>query len=151
MAEPVLEPKTPLRVWTFVECVYRVPPLKAIESQEYMRQNMPVRLGNYELLSLLGAGGMGEVYRARDVRLSRMVAIKMLRGDAADIAELRERFEREARAVASLNHPHICTLYDIGRENSVDYLVMELVEGETLGYRLEQGALPVDQSVLRCH
>jgi len=113
-----------------------------------MRLDTPVRLGNYELLSLLGAGGMGEVYRARDVRLPRIVAIKVLRGDAGDIAELRERFEREARAVASLNHPHICTLYDIGREDSVDYLVMELVEGEPLGDRLKQGALPVDQSVL---
>jgi eukaryotic-like serine/threonine-protein kinase len=113
-----------------------------------MHGQLPVRLGNYELLSLLGAGGMGQVYRARDVRLSRSVAIKMLRGDAADIVELRERFEREARAVASLNHPHICTLYDIGCEDSVDYLVMELVEGETLGNLLEKGALSADQAVL---
>src|SRR5258708_1732116 len=113
-----------------------------------MRQDTPIRLGNYELISLLGAGGMGEVYRARDVRLPRVVAIKVLRGDIAGREEFRERFAREARAVSSLNHPHICALYDIGRENGVDYLVMELVEGETLEDRLGKEALPVDQSLL---
>ena len=113
-----------------------------------MHQETPVQLGNYELLSLVGAGGMGEVYRARDIRLPRLVAIKVLRGDIARSEEVRQRFEREARAISSLNHPHICTLYDIGRENGVDYLVMELVEGETLEDRLREGALQLDQAVL---
>src|ERR1700688_944514 len=106
------------------------------------------RLGPYEILSAIGAGGMGEVYRARDTRLDRVVAIKILSDHLADRAELRERFEREARTVASLNHPHICTLYDIGRQDGTDYLVMEYLEGETLAQRLVKGPLPLDQ-VLR--
>src|SRR6202158_4505593 len=106
------------------------------------------QLGPYEILSAVGAGGMGEVYRARDTRLDRIVAIKILPDHLSDRAELRERFEREARSVASLNHPHICTLHDIGRQDGTDYLVMEYLEGETLAQRLLKGPLPLDQ-VLR--
>jgi len=102
------------------------------------------RLGPYEILSAVGAGGMGEVYRARDTRLDRIVAVKVLPGHLADKPELRERFEREARTIASLNHPHICTLYDVGREGGTDYLVMEYIEGETLAQRLAKGALPLE-------
>src|ERR1700687_548703 len=107
-----------------------------------MSLNAGTRLGPYEILSALGAGGMGEVYRARDTRLDRTVAIKILPDHLADRAELRERFDREARAIASLNHPHICTLHDIGRQDGTEYLVMEYVEGETLLQRLLKGALP---------
>src|SRR6202166_4581686 len=106
------------------------------------------RLGPYEILSAIGAGGMGEVYKARDTRLDRIVAIKVLPSHLADRAELRERFEREARVVASLNHPHICTLHDIGHQDGIDFLVMEYLEGETLAQRLVKGPLPLDQ-VLR--
>src|SRR5579872_5961582 len=106
------------------------------------------RLGPYEILSAIGAGGMGEVYRARDTRLERIVAIKVLPTHLADRSELRERFEREARTIASLNHPHICTLYDIGHQDGTDYLVMEYLEGETLAARLAKGPLPLEQ-VLR--
>jgi Tol biopolymer transport system component len=105
------------------------------------------RLGPYEILSPLGAGGMGEVYRARDTRLNRTVAIKVLPSDFADKPEVRQRFEREAHAISSLNHPHICTLYDIGRQDGIDFLVLELLEGETLAARLEKGALPLDQAL----
>jgi serine/threonine protein kinase/Tol biopolymer transport system component len=100
--------------------------------------------GHFEIVSPLGAGGMGEVYRARDTRLNRTVAIKVLPRHFADNPDARERFEREARAIASLNHPHICVLYDIGRQNDVDYLVMEYLEGETLAERLAQKPLPLD-------
>ncbi len=106
------------------------------------------RLGPYEVLSALGAGGMGEVYRGRDTRLDRTVAIKVLPSSVAEDAERRDRFEREARAVSALNHPNICTLYDVGHQDGVDYLVMELVEGESLETRLTKGPLPLDQ-VLR--
>jgi serine/threonine protein kinase len=102
------------------------------------------RLGPYEILSSVGAGGMGEVYRARDTRLNRIVAIKVLPAHLADRSELRERFEREARTIASLNHPHICTLHDIGQQDGIDYLVMEYVEGETLAHRLLKGPVPLD-------
>jgi serine/threonine protein kinase len=102
------------------------------------------RLGPYEILSLIGAGGMGEVYRARDTRLERTVAIKVLSQLSSDPAH-KQRFEREARAISSLNHPNICTLHDIGHQDGIDYLVMECVEGETLTKRLEKGPLPVDQ------
>src|SRR5260370_4330871 len=105
-------------------------------------------LGPHELLSAIGAGGMGEVHKARDTRLNRIVAIKVLPPHLADRSELRERFEREARTIASLNHPHICTLFDIGQQDGVDYLVMEFLEGETLAHRLQKGALPLEQ-VLR--
>ncbi len=103
------------------------------------------RLGPYEILSAVGAGGMGEVYRARDTRLDRIVAIKILPDHLADRAELRERFEREAKTISSLNHPHICTLYDVGHQDGTDYLVMEYLEGETLAARLLKGPLPLDQ------
>jgi serine/threonine protein kinase/Tol biopolymer transport system component len=103
------------------------------------------RLGPYEILSAIGAGGMGEVYRARDTRLDRIVAIKVLPTHLADRSELRERFEREARTIASLNHHHICTLHDIGQQDGIDYLVMEYLEGETLAQRLQKGALPLEQ------
>src|SRR5258707_4503996 len=103
------------------------------------------RLGPYEILTSIGAGGMGEVYRARDTRLDRIVAIKVLPTHLADRSELRERFEREARTIASLNHPHICTLFDIGQQDGIDYLVMEYLEGETLAQRLLKGSLPLEQ------
>lgn len=103
------------------------------------------RLGPYEILSLVGAGGMGEVYRAKDTRLDRTVAIKVLPQHLSKRPELRQRFEREARTVSSLAHPHICTLYDVGRENEIDFLVMEYLEGETLAQRLTKGPLPTDQ------
>src|SRR6266851_1426649 len=103
------------------------------------------RLGPYEILSAMGAGGMGEVYRARDTRLDRVVAIKVLPPHLADRSELRERFEREARTIASLNHPHICTLFDIGQQDGIDYIVMEYLEGETLAQRLHKGSLPLEQ------
>ena len=103
------------------------------------------RLGPYEILSAVGAGGMGEVYRARDTRLDRIVAIKILSDHLADRAELRDRFEREAKTISSLNHPHICTLYDVGHQDGTDFLVMEYLEGETLAARLVKGPLPLDQ------
>src|SRR5713101_7039293 len=103
------------------------------------------KLGPYEILSSIGAGGMGEVYRARDTRLDRIVAIKVLLTHLADRSELRERFEREARTIASLNHPHICTLFDIGQQDGIDYLVMEYLEGETLAQRMHKGPLPLEQ------
>jgi eukaryotic-like serine/threonine-protein kinase len=106
------------------------------------------RLGPYEILSAIGAGGMGEVYRARDTRLDRIVAIKVLPDHFVDRSELRERFDREAKTIASLNHPHICTLHDVGHQNGTDFLVMEYLEGETLAQRLPNGPLPLDQ-VLR--
>jgi serine/threonine-protein kinase len=110
-----------------------------------MSVNAGTRLGPYEILSAIGAGGMGEVYRARDTRLDRIVAIKVLPTHLADRSELRERFEREARTIASLNHPHICTLFDIGHQDGIDYLVMEYLEGETLAQRLLKGSLPLEQ------
>jgi len=103
------------------------------------------RLGSYEVAAQIGAGGMGEVYRARDTRLDRIVAIKVLPAHLADKMDLRERFEREARTVASLNHPHICTLFDIGRQDGIEFLVMEYLEGETLAERLAKGPLPLEQ------
>src|SRR6516165_11060303 len=106
------------------------------------------KLGPYEIQSRLGAGGMGEVYRARDTRLDRTVAIKILPAHLSDNAEAKQRFEREAKTISSLNHPHICVLYDVGHQDGTDYLVMECVEGETLAKRLEKGPLPLEQ-VLR--
>ncbi|HEU4928664.1 MAG TPA: serine/threonine-protein kinase, partial [Candidatus Krumholzibacteria bacterium] len=100
------------------------------------------KLGPYEILAPLGSGGMGEVYRARDTRLGRDVAVKVLPQHLSSNAEVRARVEREAKTVSSLNHPHICTLFDVGRQDNTDYLVMELVEGETLATRLMKGALP---------
>ncbi|HUF09056.1 MAG TPA: protein kinase [Rhodothermales bacterium] len=106
------------------------------------------RFGVYELLSPIGAGGMGEVYRAHDSRLGRDVAIKILPPGFAGNTELLSRFDREAKAIASLNHPHICTVHDVGHEDGVHYLVMELIDGESLAQRLLRGPLPVEQ-VLR--
>jgi serine/threonine protein kinase len=106
------------------------------------------RLGPYEILHAIGSGGMGEVYRARDTRLERTVAIKVLPGQVASDPESRARFEREARTIAGLKHPHICTLYDLGHHEGTDFLVMELLEGDTLAARLASGPLPLDE-VLR--
>src|SRR5258706_876262 len=105
------------------------------------------RLGPYEIVGPLGAGGMGEVYRAKDTRLGRDVAVKILPAHLSEKVEVRERFEREARAISSLNHPHICTLYDIGREGNADYFVMELLDGETLAARLERGPLKLEEAL----
>ncbi len=102
------------------------------------------RLGPYEIVAPIGAGGMGEVYRARDTRLGRAVAIKILPAEFAQDTKLKIRFEREAKTISSFNHPHICTLHDVGRENEIDYLVMEFCEGKTLAQSLEQGPLPIE-------
>ena len=105
------------------------------------------KLGPYEIQTPLGAGGMGEVYRARDTRLDRAVAIKVLASHLSSSPELKQRMEREARAISSLNHPNICHLYDIGSQDSTDYLVMEFLEGETLVERLRKGALPLNETL----
>src|SRR5262245_36230008 len=105
------------------------------------------RLGPYEILAPLGAGGMGEVYRASDTRLDRLVAIKVLAAHVADSPARRQRFEREARAVSTLSHPHICSLFDVGEQDDVRYLVMEHLEGKTLAEYLLRGPLPIDQVV----
>src|SRR5271157_30694 len=107
------------------------------------------KLGPYEIQSPLGAGGMGEVYRARDTRLDRTVAIKILPEHLSSSPEAKQRFDREARAISSLNHPNICTLYDVGHQDGIDYLVMECLEGQTLAERLLKGPLPLEQ-VLKC-
>jgi serine/threonine protein kinase len=106
-----------------------------------------MRLGPYEIVSVLGAGGMGEVYRSRDTRLDRTVAIKILPSNLSSNPQLRERFDREAKAVSSLSHPHICPLYDIGQQDGIDYLVMENLEEETLASRVEKGPLPPGQAL----
>lgn len=105
------------------------------------------RLGPYEVLAAAGAGGMGEVWKARDTRLDRSVAIKVLPAEFAKNAELRLRFEREAKSISQLNHPHICTLYDVGNQDGIEYLVLEYIEGETMADRLQKGALPLDQVI----
>ncbi len=107
-----------------------------------MRLSLGTRVGPYEILSRLGAGGMGEVYRANDTRLDRTVAIKVLTGNVD-----RRRLEQEARTISGLNHPHICALFDIGREDDTDYLVMEYLDGETLASRLKKGAIPVERAL----
>src|SRR5258708_3518669 len=104
-------------------------------------------LGPYEIASPLGSGGMGEVYRARDTRLERTVAIKILPAKISSDPVRKQRFEREAKTISSLNHPHICTLHDIGHQDGVGYLVMECVEGEPLAKRLEKGPRPLDQAL----
>ena len=103
------------------------------------------KLGPYEIESAVGAGGMGEVYRANDTRLDRAVAIKILAPHLSSSPELKQRMEREARAISALNHPHICQLFDIGSQNGTDYLVMEFLEGETLAKRLGKGAMPLNE------
>ena len=105
------------------------------------------KLGPYEIQSPLGAGGMGEVYRALDTRLDRTVALKVLPEHFSQNVELKQRFEREARAISSLSHPHICTLYDIGHQDNTDYLVMEYLEGESLAARLARGPLPIRETL----
>src|SRR5215510_11854176 len=105
------------------------------------------RLGPYEIVAPLGAGGMGEVYRARDTRLDRTVAIKVLPSHVSGDPALRERFEREARTIAALNRSHICTLYDVGHQDGINFLVLEHLEGQTLAERLTKGALPLDQAL----
>jgi eukaryotic-like serine/threonine-protein kinase len=105
------------------------------------------RLGPYEIVSAIGIGGMGEVYKAKDTRLDRTVAIKVLPSDVSSDPALRERFEREARTIAALNHPHICTLHDVRHQDGVDYLVLEYLEGQTLAERLTKSALPLDQAL----
>ena len=109
-----------------------------------MRLESGSHLGPYVVEALLGAGGMGEVYRARDTRLGRTVALKILLHTTDDF---RQRFQREARSVASLNHPNICTLFDTGRHEDTDYLVMEHLEGQTLYDRLRKGPLGVDEAI----
>src|SRR3981189_568506 len=103
------------------------------------------KLGPYEIVAPLGAGGMGEVYRARDTRLDHTVAIKILPAQFSSDPVRKQRFEREAKAISSLNHPHICVLFDVGHQDGTDYLVMECLEGETLAKRLEKGPLPFEQ------
>jgi len=105
------------------------------------------RLGPYELTAPIGAGGMGEVWRGKDTRLDRSVAVKILPVGFAQDDERRQRFEREAKTISSLNHPHICTLFDVGHEGDAHFLVMELLEGESLADRLQKGPLPLDQVV----
>ena len=101
------------------------------------------RLGPYEIVAALGAGGMGEVYKARDTRLDRTVAIKVLSHELTADPSARQRFDREARAIAALSHPHICGLHDVGHQDDVDFLVMEFLDGETLAARLRRGKLPL--------
>ncbi|MBN1567154.1 MAG: protein kinase [Acidobacteria bacterium] len=113
-----------------------------------MTLNPGSSIGPYEILKLLGAGGMGDVYRAHDRRLGRDVAIKVLPERLSESAEVRMRFEREARSISQFNHPHICSLYDVGHHENIDYLVMEYLEGETLAVRIDKGPLPPDE-VLR--
>src|SRR5271167_601746 len=105
------------------------------------------KLGPYEIVAPLGTGGMGEVYRARDTRLERTVAIKILPAQFSSDPVRKQRFEREAKTISILNHPHICVLYDVGHQDGMDYLVMECVEGETLARRLEKGPLPLEQAI----
>src|SRR6516165_3588133 len=103
------------------------------------------KLGPYEIAAPLGAGGMGEVYRARDTRLDRTVAIKILSQEVSRDPLRKQRFEREAKTISNLNHPHICVLHDVGSQDGLSYLVMECLEGETLAKRLEKGPLPLEQ------
>ena len=112
-----------------------------------MPLSLGTTLGPYEIQSPLGAGGMGGVYTARDTRLDRTVAIKVLPEHVAADPELKQRFEREAKTVAALSHPNICPVFDVGSQDGIDFLVMEYLDGETLAQRLEKGALPLDQAL----
>src|SRR5271157_2544528 len=105
------------------------------------------KLGPYEILAAIGAGGMGEVYRARDSRLGREVAIKVLPSHLSQNPDLRARLEREAQTISGLQHPNICVLHDIGRHNGVDFLVIEYLEGETLAARIKKRPLPLDEAI----
>src|SRR5215831_8716313 len=111
----------------------------------YMPLSAGTRLGPYEIVFPLGAGGMGEVYKARDTRLDRVVAIRVLSGNRSTTPQARERFEREARAISSLSNPHICSLHDVGQQDGIDYLVMECLQGEMLASRVTKGRLAHDQ------
>jgi serine/threonine protein kinase len=108
---------------------------------------MPVtegtRLGPYQVLSPIGVGGMGQVYKAKDTRLNRFVAIKILPDEISNKPDLKARFEREAQTLARLSHAHICPVFDVGQQDGIDYLVMEYLEGQTLAQKLERGALPL--------
>jgi serine/threonine protein kinase len=119
--------------------------LASQQSQSQHQLAPGLELGPYLIEARLGAGGMGEVYRAKDKRLRRTVALKVLPPHLAGTVGPQQRLEREAEAISSLNHPHICTLYDIGRQDEIDYLVMEFLEGETLAERLKRGALPLSE------
>ena len=112
-----------------------------------MHLSTGARLGPYEIVALAGAGGMGEVYRAKDTRLDRAVASKVLPAHLTGNPVLRQRLEREAKTVSSLNHPHICVLHDIGHQDGMDYLVMEYLEGETLAARLAKGPLSLEKAL----
>jgi serine/threonine protein kinase len=105
------------------------------------------RLGPYEILSLLGVGGMGEVYKDRDTRLDRTVALKILSPTLAADPQFRERFEREARTISQLDHPHICALHDVGEQDGTSFLVMQYLAGETVADRLAKGALRIDYAL----
>ena len=122
--------------------------MRTLSSNIQMALSPGDKLGPYEILAPIGAGGMGEVYKARDTRLERTVAVKVLPEHIAKREDLRVRFEREARAVASLNHPHICVLHDIGNHEGAGYMVMEYMEGETLAARIGKGAIPLDQALV---
>jgi serine/threonine protein kinase len=112
-----------------------------------MALTVGTRLGPYEILGAIGAGGMGEVYKARDTRLDRIVAIKVLPPEFVNDPAAKQRFDREAQTIASLKHPHICVLHDIGSQDGIDFLVMEYLEGETLTDRLAKGPLPLDEAL----
>src|SRR5580765_1329936 len=103
-------------------------------------------LGAYEIISIAGSGGMGEVYRAKDKRLDRTVAIKVLPAHLSSNSDLKQRFEREAKAISNLNHPHICTLYDVGQQDGMEFLIMEYLDGETLTERLKKSAMRMEQA-----
>ena len=112
-----------------------------------MRVSAGARLGRYEILSAIGAGGMGEVYRARDTRLDRVVAVKILQAALHADEALRGRFEREARIISALDHPHICPLYDVGEHEGTYFLVMPCLDGQTLADRLAAGPVPLNQAL----
>src|SRR5688572_28294616 len=122
-----------------------VRPLRAIIRSPPMPVLAGTRFGPYEILGPLGSGGMGQVYHARDARLDRFVALKILPPELADHPGRRERFEREAQAISALNHPHICIVHDVGDQNGLAYLVMEYLDGETVAQRLARGPLPLSQ------
>src|SRR5439155_5260492 len=137
------------RCWEGSGCRANRAPARCSLFGNLMTLSAGARLGPYEILAPLGAGGMGEVYRARDTRLERTVAVKVLPSHLSSSPEVRQRFEREARTISQLSHPHICALYDVGREGETEYLVIEYIEGKTLTDRLAKGPLPLDQA-LRC-
>jgi eukaryotic-like serine/threonine-protein kinase len=122
-------------------------PVTIRDNLSHMTIGPGARLGPYEIQSAIGAGGMGEVYRARDTRLDRTVAVKVLPEHIASDPDFKQRFEREAKTLAALSHPHICPVFDVGSQNGTDFLVMEYLEGETLEQRLKKGALPLDQAL----